>query len=229
MSRKTVKQDVSVWVSQRIGALLFGAFLLSACDASLVQQPQTSEEIMDTATYVSVPTSGIWVNAPGAVTALERGLLNAREQRVALPNRTTVPGDNTLILLARYLPGPTLGRFRYEEFLQQVGGLPDPFQAMSSGDLLSGEDALGPYFWSEKRYGANVICVLGLRRLGGGVRQMPDNANALDVMLRNCVNGTAEDALMPISAANIANYQGSATVMTNSPIRMLSALAGPTP
>lgn len=213
----------------RLSGLIAMPFFLWACEGPLPKALRTPDEVMDTAQYVSVPTSAIWVNAPDAVAALQRGLMNADEQRVALPNRTTVPGDNVLLLLARYFPGENIGRFQYDVFVHQIEGLPEPFQDMKSGDLTSGEDELGTYFWSEKRYGDTTICVLGLRRLAGGVRQLPGNANVLDVMVRNCVNGTAEDALLPISAKNIGNYAASANPTPSGQIRMLSPLAGPTP
>ncbi|MGV8989605.1 MAG: hypothetical protein ACOH2H_25655 [Cypionkella sp.] len=215
--------------SLRIGAMLVLFPVLSACDGMLPHLPPTFDETAETSQFVSVPPSAIWVYAPGAIAAQERGLQSAREQRIALPNRTTVRGDNTLLLLARYYLGPDIGRFQYEDFVHKVGGLPEPFQDISSGDLLSGEDELGPYFWSEMRLGENTVCVLSLRRLGSGTRRMPDNSNVMDVMLRNCVNGTADDALKPISAANIGNYQGGSTATASNPIRMLSPLAGPTP
>ena len=78
--------------------------------------------------------------------AVERDLLNAREQRIALPNQTSVPGDNVLVNLARTFPGSQVGRFKYDEIVKTVGGLPEPFQTLTSGELLSGEDGFGTYF-----------------------------------------------------------------------------------
>ena len=213
----------------RIGAMLFLSLALSACDLVAPQMPPTFDEVEDTAQFVSIPLNATWVFAPGAVTALQRNLLNSWEQRIGLPNRTTVPGDNALRLRARFVPGQDTGRFVYEEFLRRIGGLPAPFTAMKSGDLLSADDALGTYFWAEYRYGDSTICVLGLRRLNAGTRQMPGNTNALDVVLRNCVNGTAQDALKPITAANVGNYPGGSFAGASAPVRMLSPLAGPTP
>ncbi len=226
------KANSSDWTGKttlRAAGLFALTLALSACEWVVPQAPQTLAEIESTTQFVTIPLNQAWVYAPGAVTALQRGLLDSSEQRIALPNHTTVLGDNMLLLRARYVPGQDMGRFKYEEFLGRIGELPAPFQAMKSGDLLSGEDELGAYFWAEQRLGESTVCVLGLRRLSNGMRQMPDNTRALDVMLRNCVNGTVEEALKPISAANIANYPGGSTAGSVGPIRMLSPLAGPTP
>ncbi|WP_349039251.1 hypothetical protein [Pseudotabrizicola sp. 4114] len=193
------------------------------------QLPPMLGEVEETTQFVTVPLGQAWVNAPGAVIVTERGLVNSLEQRIGLVNRTAVRGDNMLTLRARVVQGQQEGRFRFDEFLRRIGGLPDPFSTLKSGDLLTGEDELGPYFWAENRVGGNTICVLGLRRLGTGMRQMPGDTNVMDVMLRNCVAGDAEQALEPIMAASIGYISGVATTQDSRGIEMLSPLAGPTP
>lgn len=210
-------------------ALSLSVLALSACNLVPPQLGPTLEETEETVQFVTVPLNQTWVYVPGAVVATERGLVNSQEQRIGLANHTGVAGDNVLLLRARVVQGQQQGRLRYEEFLRRSGGLPGPFTAMKPGDLMTGEDDLGPYFWAEQRLGANTICVLALRRLDSGMRQMPGDTNVLDVMLRNCVNGTAEQALAPVMAANIGNYPGGSAARTPGSSRMLSPLAGPTP
>ena len=209
-------------------ALTAAALALSACQLVMPQLSLTLDQTESTNQFVSVPLNTIWVSTPDAVTAMQRGLVNSWEQRIGLTNRTAAPGDNMLVLLARSLPGQDAGRFVYEEFLQRIGGLPEPFTDMKSGDLQPGEDALGPYFWAQKRYGDNAFCVLALRRLTSDVRQLPYNTSVMDVMLRNCAPGTVDDALKPITAASIGNFSGTSSTAPGS-VRMLSPLAGPTP
>lgn len=210
-------------------AMLAAVLGLSACNLVPPQLPPLLTEVEETTQFVPVPLGQAWVNAPGAVIVTERGLVNSLEQRIGLENRTAVSGDNMLTLRARVVEGQQQGRFRYEEFLRRIGGLPAPFGALKPGDLLTGEDDLGTYFWAENRAGANTVCVLGLRRLGTGIRQMPGNTNVMDVMLRNCVNGEAEQALEPLMAASIGYIPGVGTTPDRGGIEMLSPLAGPTP
>jgi hypothetical protein len=85
-----------------------------------------------------------------------------------------------------------------------MGGTPEPFDGLADRDLNTGTDSLGPYFFAERRLGADTLCVLAIRRLDSSARPLPVRADALDVMLRNCVRGSREEALAPISAARLA-------------------------
>ena len=210
-------------------AVLLAALALAACNVVPPQLSPMLDEVEETTAFATVPLSRAWVNVPEALLVTERGLVNSREQRIGLANRTTVSGDNVMTLRARVAQGQQEGRFRYEEFLRRIGGLPEPFTTLQAGDLLTGEDELGTYFWGESRLGANTVCVLGLRRLGTGFRQMPGNTNVMDVMLRNCVNGDAEQALAPLWASSIGYVSGVGAAETRGRIEMLSPLAGPTP
>lgn len=221
-------RDLTQTVLRRAAAF---AAVLSLCACNLVapQLPPMLAEVEETTQFVTVPLGQAWVSAPEAVIVTERGLVNSMEQRIGLVNRTAVSGDNVLTLRARVVQGQQQGRFRFDEFLRRIGGLPDPFSALKPGELFSGEDDLGTYFWAEHRAGANTICVLGLRRLGTGIRQMPGDTNVMDVMLRNCVTGDVDQALEPIMATSIGNVSGARTTTESSRIQMLSPLAGPTP
>ncbi|MDB5666439.1 hypothetical protein [Cypionkella sp.] len=213
----------------RIVAAVGGFMALLGCNLAPAQLPPFLSDVEDTTAFIAVPTGQAWINAPAAIVVTERGLTNSREQRIGLVNQTAVRGDNMMTLRARVVDGQMQGRFRYEEFLRRIGGLPAPFTAMKSGDLLTGEDALGMYLWAENRIGSNTICVLGLRRLDTGMRQMPGDTNVLDVMMRNCVNGDVDAALEPMMASSIGNAAGAAAASAEGSIQMLSPLAGPTP
>ncbi len=43
-----------------------------------------------------------------------------------------------------------------------------------------------------------------MRRLSVGARPLPRGTQALDVMMRNCVNGTVQEALAPMSERALA-------------------------
>jgi hypothetical protein len=223
------KNDTRLRYLPRLCALVFAAMALQACNLTMPQIPPTLAEAEATNQFVTVPLGQAWVHAPSAVVVTERGLVNSREQRIGLVNRTAVSGDNMMILRASVVPGQQLGRLRFEEFVRRIGGLPEPFTKMQSGDLLTAEDELGVYMWAEERIGANTVCVLGLRRLDTGMQQMPGDTNVLDMMMRNCVNGEVEQALKPMMATTIGNMAGANTSPTDIGIRMLSPLAAPSP
>jgi len=211
--------------------LTFGAGLMAFSTCTLVpsQLPPTLADAELTTQFVTVPSNQAWVRAPGAVVVMERGLLNSMEQRIGLVNHTAAPGDNMLVLRARVVEGQQQGRFRFDEFLRRVDGLPAPFGALKPGDLFTDADELGVFFWAENRSGSSTVCVLGLRRLDSTMRQLPGNTNVMDVMLRNCVNGDVEQAIEPIMAVNIGNLASGGKTASSGGIRMLSPLAGPTP
>jgi hypothetical protein len=214
---------------QRLCSVFCAALVLASCNTVMPQLPPELAEAEATNQFVTVPLSQAWLHVPKAVIVTERGLVNSMEQRIGLVNRTAVSGDNVMVLRARVVQGQRQGRFRYDEFVRRIGGLPAPFTDMKSGDLATGEDALGTYLWAENRSGANTICVLGLRRLDAGMQQLPDDTNVLDVMMRNCVNGDLEQALAPMMASSISNIASAGSAAPSGGIQMLSPLAGPTP
>ncbi|MDO9526667.1 MAG: hypothetical protein Q7J57_14200 [Gemmobacter sp.] len=210
---------------QRLCALVAGLVLLTACELAPIDLPVTLVQAEETTQFIAVPLHQAWVAAPGAIFVSERDLVNSVEQRIGLANHTLAAGDNLLTLRARTRGG----RLVYDEFLRRVGGLPEPFTSLTPGDLLTGEDALGPYLWAEERRGESTICVLAFRRLDSGARQMPGRSTVMDVMLRNCVNGDVEQALGPIMAASVGNHPVYSKTPAKGAVRMLSPLAGPTP
>lgn len=203
--------------------------LLVACaDVSLPGVPSLSQQ-EDVSQYRLIPDNRGWISAPQGLLTLERSLGSEIEQVVALPNQTAVRGDNAILLRARVGDGADRPRFQLAEFLERVGGAPEPFRSLNDSDLRSRDDALGTYFWTEQRIGANTICVLAVRRATIEGRQLPRGTNALDMMLRNCVAGTVDEALAPIRAESVAYYPGSAVGAGPRANRSISPLAAPMP
>lgn len=207
---------------------LFSGIAFTAVLAGCVVDPglflPSQKQVEDDTPFTEVPKGQAWANAPAMTLVMQRGLLNGSEQRIGLQNDIAVPGDNLLILRSRSGTA-ALGRLRFEEFMTRVGGAPMPFQALRPGDLLSGEDSLGSYLWTEQILGTEVTCVFGLRRLTPAMRVMPGGSGAMDVMLRNCIRGTTAEALAPMLDASVgvrlnAGDGGGGT-------RMLSPLAAP--
>lgn len=209
-------------------ALLF-VLVLAGCNMAPYQMPLPLVTTEQTEPFTAVPLNRAWVNLPSAVVVIERGLRDSKEQRIGLPNTSTVPGDNSVLLRARKPEGSDAGRFNFPEFMARVGTVPPPFGKVVAGDLRTGEDAMGPYFWAEDRKPDGTICVLALRRMTTGMRQLPRNYTVLDVMMRNCVSAPLDVALRPITAPHIGFAYGVAAPTPGGASRMLSPLAGPTP
>lgn len=212
----------------RIGKMIAGAFLcalLTGCGYETDTFGLTQKQIEDRELFHPVPARQAWANPQGMTFVMQRGLLGGSEQRIGLPNNVAVPGDNLLILRTR-LGHLAAARFRFEEFVTRIGGAPAPFTSVKPGALMTGEDSLGLYFWTEEAVGPNVTCVLALRRLTQAERGLPQGAGVMDVMLRNCIAGTAAEALVPVLDASIG-YGAVAGNTGGGSTRMLSPLAAP--
>jgi hypothetical protein len=170
------------------------------------------------AEFAVVPPGRALVHSPQALLVLERNMGGAVEQRVILPNDTAIGGDNVLHLRAQTATSARAQEFNLDEIAARFGGLPAPFGRAEPGSLLSGSDALGGYVYARHNVGVDTVCVLVLRRLTAAARPLPQGIHALDVVLRNCVVGSLEQALAPMgdrALAVAAAPQG--TVYTLSP------------
>lgn len=181
-------------------------------------------------TYQVVPPSQAWVAAHSSLVTVERGvgIFGEREQRVALPNPTALPGENELILFAVGQGTQSAGRLQFDLLRRKLGGFPAPFDDVSERGFVAASDSLGSYLWVATSYGSTTTCVLALRRVDADDRLIPEGRNALDMVLRNCVRGDATEALQPIMDTTIAQGRAiAAPGPTGS--RMLSPLAAPLP
>lgn len=180
------------------------AALASACDTSGVQRsfgmPSTErlERAEATQEYRIVRSARAFVNAPHALLVLERDLGSAIEQRITLPNATSLPGENKIRLRVQSGRSASTTRLSLTEIMARFGGVPAPFTNLSEGDLMVSEDRYGSYVYATRRISERMVCVLAVRRVEAGARPLPSGSTALDLMLRNCVDGSVQDALMPI-------------------------------
>lgn len=203
-----------------LGALLVA---MAGCVSDVRELSLTPQQIRERTPFASLSPAQAWINAPDMRSVLQRDLGNGLEQRIGLANATAVPGDNLVMLRTRNVVSG-FGRLRFESLVDSFGGLPQPFSDLSSGDLLQGDDGVGAYFWATRMVG-NATCVLGMRRLNAGMRQLPGDAGVMDILLRNCVPGDQQQALAPLLADSIGvapiarDPQGSS--------RLLSPLAAP--
>lgn len=162
------------------------------------------ETLQQTTEFGVVPASRALVHAPQALIVLERNLSGAPDQRIVLPNATSVRGDNTLLVRAQTDTSARPQEFNLAELEARFGGLPVPFQNVNAGGLLSGSDSLGSYVYARENIGVDTVCVLVLRRITSGARPLPRGVHSLDVILRNCAVGTVEQALAPMSDRTLA-------------------------
>lgn len=162
------------------------------------------ETLENTVEYTLVPATRAMIYVPDALLVLERNLGGAVEQRIVLPNATAVRGDNLVLIRAQNARSARLDQFSMDEIATRFGGLPAPFTQLNEGALNSGTDPLGSFVYASETLGTNTVCVLVMRRMGVGARPLPQGASALDVIMRNCVNGTVQEALAPTSARALA-------------------------
>lgn len=176
------------------------------------------EVLEQTVEYSVIPASRAMVHAGDALIVLERNMGPALEQRIILPNATALRGDNLIHIRAQTGVSTRLWEFNFNELKTRFGGLPAPFQNLNEGTLMGGEDSLGSYVYAREAIGPSTVCVLVLRRLTITARPMPRGAEAMDVMMRNCVVGTLEQAMAPFGAPSLGvRGTGQQTVYTLSP------------
>lgn len=174
---------------------------------------------------VRIDLGRAWSSAPGALVASERRLLSEREQRIGLVNDTTLPGDNVLILRARTAEWQPTARPQLNAIVTRAGGPLPPFTRISETNLRTRTDALGTLFWVEMRMPGDVICVYALRQMSVANRLVPQGTRSIEAVLRNCVPGTADEALAPITGDRVGT-PAAAAGPSGAP-RMLSPLAAP--
>lgn len=146
------------------------------------------------------------------------------EQKIALPNHTTLPRDNFIYL--RTIPRASPGVMQLSGITAQAGGLPEPFSPDDLNVMRTVEDSAGSLTWAEWTDGAGTTCVLALRRMTVNERMLPQGVGALDMLMRNCVRGSAQEALEPANPEYVL-VPASARLTRGTPQRSLSPLAAP--
>lgn len=191
-------------IRQRAGvlAILFGAAFLAACGLRLPGDTDSPTELAEATTeFRVVQSTRAFISVPQALLVMERDLGGAVEQRVTLPNQTTLAGENMIMLRAQRAGYARGTRFVLSEQLSQFGGAPAPFTGVSEGALTATTDSFGDITYTTIRPGGDIVCVLAFRRTQTASRALPSGTRALDIMLRNCVSGSVEQALAPIGAS----------------------------
>lgn len=175
------------------------------------------------------PVRNAWAAEAEALVLAQRRLPRAREQLIGLTNDTTLRGDNFILLVAYGSPAHVPRSFTLESVLERVGGVPFPFETLSDAELKRRRDGLGTTLWKEFDTRTGVNCVLALRRLEFDTRILPANTAAMEVVLRNCVTGSTEEALEPVGPDRLAVGIMSASVNGGVRPRVLNPLAAPEP
>ena len=215
----------------RVAGLIALVALLAGCTPSEGEQTATGvyrllnsarnpaiQTMEHSAELLVVPPSRALVHIQDTMLVLERNMGSALEQRIFIPNGTAIRGDNVLYLRAQTDISARPHEFNFEEISARLGGLPTPFERTNLGGLLSGSDSMGSYVYVRENIGIDTVCVLVMRRVTGNARPMPRGVHAIDIILRNCVVGSLEQALAPMgdrALAQAAAPQG--TVYTLSP------------
>lgn len=184
-----------------LGLALAGIAMLSACGLRLPGNTDSPTALAEAVTeFRVVPASRAFISVPQAMIVMERDLGGSVEQRITLPNATSLAGENKIMLRAQKAGYARGSRFVLDEQLSQFGGAPSPFNGVSEGALTATSDSFGDITYTTIRPGGDVVCVLAFRRTQTASRALPRGSRALDIMMRNCVSGTVEKALSPIGA-----------------------------
>ncbi|MGZ9809910.1 hypothetical protein ACXN5S_05550 [Pseudoroseicyclus sp. H15] len=207
---------------------VLGLFVaLAACAAAIPVTRLSLPVAEKTVQFQHTPLDTAWVTPAGMSIVIDRTLGIEREQKIGLVNDTVLQGDNYLWLRARVPEGYPAGNLRLADFMSRVGEVPYPFTRVSDDNLRSRNDSLGQYFYLTEEPMGEVNCVLAFRRIDNASRLLPRGTSTLELLLRNCVRGSVDQALRPITDEQI----GTAAVAGISPAqggnRMLSPLAAP--
>ncbi|WP_226783203.1 hypothetical protein [Oceaniglobus trochenteri] len=168
-----------------------------------------------------------WISVPQTEMVLERSVGPYAEQRLLLVNTTSVRGDNVVYLRAHGGDLAFNGRFQPVKLIGDLGVDIHPFTAVDDLNIQSEEDDLGILNWAEWTNNAGLTCILALRRLDSASRVLPANRTIMDMVVRNCVRGTAQQALTPARPTQ-AGFAARVKRPGGAP-EMLSPLAGPLP
>ena len=120
------------------------------------------DDTLDRAPYVQQDLSQAWVGYPGTQLVLERRYRNVSEQRILLPNTTTLPGDNFVFMMTQGSNLTSLGRFQPLIIRRRNGEPPLPFTSFRDLTITTEEDVLGTLHWARW---TNGTCGLAFRRL----------------------------------------------------------------
>ena len=203
-----------------IGSIFLG-FLVAGCSPTAFIERYLPPEKNRITPYEIVPQSLAWASVPGQLTVMQRVVGREIEQVISLPNGTSVSGDNQLIMLASDYGG---ARLRFGALRTRLGGFPSPFSGLEAEDMTTETDSLGPFSYAVANFG-DINCVLAIRKVGGTQRLIPLKQDMIDAVLRNCINGPASEALMPIRDTSF----GLTPPATASGIQLLSPLSAPIP
>lgn len=224
LHRRFLCLDPSRWsLAIGLACLTLGGCNQSA-DSPLV--PQATRR--DVAEPVQVPVRKAWIEAD-AVLIIERRTRASVEQHITLPNATAMRGENFIAIVALRQEGLSSGRLAAGDALAQFRADLYPFAAVAGGDLISGTDALGAYSWAEKEVAPGLTCAMAIRTLRFPARPMPPGIASMTVVMRNCVPGTAADAMAPFAAERLAQSGPVRSSAGETGVHLLSPLAGPLP
>lgn len=196
---KTNSKTIAVLSALKGFGIVLIAAVLTACQMGIPSQSSSPTELAEALTeYRVVPTSRAFINIPQALVVLERDLGSATEQRVTLPNSTSLSGENVILLRAQTTRSASASRLVLNDVLAQFGGTPSPFTTVSDSALTARSDQFGDITYTVLRPGGDITCVLAFRRAQMGGRALPRGSSALDMMMRNCVSGGLDQALQPL-------------------------------
>lgn len=206
------------------GLILCG--LVTGC-GSLPLDRQGLLEAQSQTPFAARELKSAWVSTLETQMVLERSFGGIIEQRILLSNRTAMRGDNMILMQAHGTKLGSIGRFMPNRIVASTDADLYPFGLVNSLIIRSREDGLGTLNWAEWSNNAGLNCILAFRRLPADRRLVPKGKVLIDMIVRNCVNDSIENALRPAFPRH-AGYSAGIGEAKGAP-EMLSPLAGPAP
>lgn len=159
---------------------------LTACVTTDPQSYTTTEIAPDgEVRFRSDRSAASFGTSPAAPVAPAITGLSGAAAYTVLPNRTNVPGANTLERRGGALRGTSA-----DAVLRAAGPLPAPFEFLLASDLQPARGQFGALFYYAQRFVGGTNCVLALQ---------PEPQGTGVLLLRNCVPGGQAEALAPLT------------------------------
>lgn len=202
--------------------------LVAGCaDFGPFEAAQNSNDFSDFGDRQLITPSELWIVPKTASFALTGQLEGDDYQLIGLENPSNMQGDNFLLVIAKGSKSQKRLIFDPAKPIEKLKLNTAPFYDLGASQLRQQSIGGGKVFWKEKGTGGKVNCVLGFRRITEEQATLPRNVFALEMILRNCVQGSYASALNPILDRGVnVNINGLSANKSTTPL-WISPLAGP--
>lgn len=126
------------------------AMILSSCGSEFTPNITPTKQIearLNLTEWRIVPENSAWLNLPSMDLVLMRNFASVSEQKILLPNDTSLTGDNFIHIHSA--DKIASGRISLARVIENADGFPSPFKASDMSQLRTRTDETGPLHWVE--------------------------------------------------------------------------------